>query len=113
MQPRLDAALHGHREYRSGDRQCTAAGLCIEHDHRGGRRGHPAQAGETSVTFELPIFYPDANPPPFAYAVRATATDAGDIVNCAVTNGSGELGSGAGDVADVTVTSCNFTIGAV
>src|SRR5690606_24937379 len=48
--------------------------------------------------------------------VRATATDAGKTINCAVTNGSAELGTlevADGNVTNVTITSCQFTIGAV
>lgn len=69
--------------------------------------------GQTSITFDLPVFYPAANPPPFAYTVRATTTEGGTTNNCLVTNGSGSLGSGSGDITDVTVNSCGFTVAAV
>lgn len=72
-------------------------------------------ANQTSVTFDnLPIFYPAANPPPFAYAVTATYPGANGTVNkCSVTNGSGELGTGGANVTNVTVNSCAFTVSAV
>lgn len=67
-------------------------------------------AGATSVTFDMPVFYPGANPPAFAYQVTATY-EVDDVVNsCAVTNGRGELGTGAGDVTNVAVSRCLFTI---
>jgi hypothetical protein len=67
-------------------------------------------AGSTSATFALPVFYPDANPPAFAYRVTATYVGNGTVNSCAVTNGSGELGTGSGDVTNVTVTGCSFAI---
>lgn len=79
---------------------------------------HPG-VGETSVTFDLPVFYPGANPPTFNYQVRATNTLGGTTNNCAVTNGSGSLGFPADpappslDITDVTVTGCVLSISAV
>lgn len=71
------------------------------------------EAGATTVAFTMPVIYPGANPPLFAYRVTATYEENGMTNNCAVTNGSGELGTGSGDVNDVTVTSCGFAIAAV
>ncbi len=56
------------------------------------------------------VFYPAANPPAFAYMVTATYQGNGTVNSCAVTNGSGELGTGSGDVTNVTVTGCSFAI---
>ncbi|HEY0465237.1 MAG TPA: hypothetical protein VGC79_13570, partial [Polyangiaceae bacterium] len=67
-------------------------------------------AGTSSATFAMPVFYPNANPPAFAYRVIATYELGGTVNSCAMTNGSGELGAGSGDVTNVTVTGCLFTI---
>jgi hypothetical protein len=70
-------------------------------------------ASATSVTFsDFPVLYPGANPPAFAYQVTATNTVNGTVNSCSITNGSGELGTGSGDVTNVTVTGCLFSVAA-
>jgi hypothetical protein len=72
-------------------------------------------AGQTVVTFALPIFYPGANPPAFDYRVTATNTVGGTVNNCALTLGTGSLGSGTGNItggAAPTVSSCLYTVSA-
>lgn len=69
-------------------------------------------AGQTSVTFTLPIIYPGANPPAFDYRVTATNTVGGTTNNCVVSAGTGSLGSGSGNITGVQVTGCLFTFSA-
>lgn len=72
------------------------------------------EAGQTSVTFTQPVFYPGGtNPPPFAYKVTASYETNGVVNQCAVENASGELIDGNADIIDVVVTSCTFGISAV
>jgi hypothetical protein len=72
-------------------------------------------AGQTAITFSLPIFYPGGNPPSFDYRVTATNTVGGTTNNCAVTQGFVQLGTGTGNItgsAAPTVTGCLFTVSA-
>jgi hypothetical protein len=72
-------------------------------------------AGQTSVTFTLPVFYP-SNPPAFNYTVTATNTAGGTTNTCAVTNPTGGLalpptpGAVGANITNVTVSGCLFTI---
>jgi hypothetical protein len=70
-------------------------------------------AGQTAVTFTLPIFYPGSNPPTFDYRVTATNTVGGTINNCAVTQGFVQLGGGTGNITGSTaptVTGCLYKV---
>lgn len=72
-------------------------------------------AGQTSVTFALPVFYPGGtNPPSFNYTVTATNTVGGTTNSCAVTNGTGSLtiAPASPNITNVTVSACAFTISA-
>lgn len=77
------------------------------------------EPGQSSVTFELPIFYPAATaPPPFSYTVTATNTVGGISNRCQVTGGTGSLVATpevtpADITTGITVTSCLYTISAV
>lgn len=79
---------------------------------------HPA-AGQDSVTFSLPIFYPSpTSPPPFAYTVTATNTVGGSTNKCLVNGGTGSLVDNdattpANITTGVTVASCLYTVSAV
>jgi hypothetical protein len=79
---------------------------------------HP-EPGQTSVTFELPIFYPaPTSPPPFSYTVTATNTVGGKTNKCLVNGATGSLvDTDAVTPADITtgitVASCLYTISAV
>jgi len=72
--------------------------------------------GQTSVTFELPVYYPHGLPT-FNYTVTASNTVGGTTNKCAVTNPTGSLihvdGATETDVTNVTVASCLYTISAV
>ena len=72
-------------------------------------------AGQTTITFTLPIFYPGANPPSFDYKVTATNTVGGTVNSCSISLATGSLGSGTGNItgaAAPTVNSCLYTVSA-
>lgn len=88
------------------------AGLAVTLRTEEGTETITPTAGQTSVTFTLPIFYPGANPPSFDYAVTATNTVGGTTNTCAVTSGTGSLGTGTGNITTPTVASCLYTVSA-
>jgi hypothetical protein len=75
-------------------------------------------AGQATVTFALPVFYPGgSNPPSFNYTVTATNTVGGTTNSCAVTNGTGSLvaapaAPASPNVTNVNVSACTYTISA-
>jgi hypothetical protein len=81
-------------------------------------------AGQLSVTFTLPIFYPtQTSPPPFSYTVTATNTVGGTTNKCLVNGANGALvlpapteevpnPVGTNIATGITVASCLYTISA-
>jgi uncharacterized protein (UPF0179 family) len=76
-------------------------------------------AGQSSVTFTLPIFYPAVTaPPPFAFTVTSTNTVGGKTNKCLVNGGSRSLldddaTTPANITTGITVASCLYTVSAV
>lgn len=79
---------------------------------------HPT-AGQASVTFSLPIFYPEpTSPPGFTYTVTATNTVGGTTNKCLVNGATGTLVDNdattpANITTGITVASCLYTVAAV
>lgn len=70
-------------------------------------------AGQTLVTFTLPVLYPGGdNPPPFNYTVTATNTVGGTTNSCNVTAATGALIAGSGNITTPTVNGCLYTASA-
>lgn len=100
----------------SGLSAAPPAGFAVTLTTEEGSETITPTTGQTSVTFTLPVFFPPSDSPPtFNYTVTATNTVGGTTNNCQVTNATGALpavGVTPGNITNVTVASCLYTVSA-